>query len=226
MLNPALPRILPFATFMLFIALPETLGFISESLVPSPETMQHIYPLQIGLPLLLMLIFRKQYAELSLSELGSFAHTALAILTGIVVYILWIQMDWALFSSAPSLGFRPYLFEDPSIRISMTAIRVFGAAIVVPLFEELFWRSFLTRYLAGRDFIAVPQGTFTIFSFAATALLFGLEHSYLVAGIMAGIAYNLLYRQTRSTTLCVLSHSVTNGLLCVHVLTTENWHYW
>ena len=224
--SPTLARVLPFAAFMLFIALPETLGFLSQSLVPSPETMQFFYPLQIGIPLLLMIVFRKQYVELSLSELGKFAHTALSITTGIVVYILWIHMDWALFSSTPSPGFRPHLFENPSTRVTMTAIRVFGAAIVVPLFEELFWRSFLTRYLAGRDFMTVPQGTFTVFSFAATALLFGLEHTYLIAGIMAGTAYNLLYRQTRSTTQCVLSHAVTNGLLCLHVLTTEEWHYW
>lgn len=224
--TPTLARVLPFAAFMLFIALPETLGFLSQSLVPSPETMQFFYPLQIGIPLLLMIVFRKQYVELSLSELGKFAHTALSITTGIVVYILWIHMDWALLSSTPSPGFRPHLFENPSTRVTMTAIRVFGAAIVVPLFEELFWRSFLTRYLAGRDFMTVPQGTFTVFSFAATSLLFGLEHTYLIAGIMAGTAYNLLYRQTRSTTQCVLAHAVTNGLLCLHVLTTEEWHYW
>lgn len=223
---PVLARTLPFAAYMLFIAFPETVALLGERFALTPQDKQALYPLQIGLPVLLMVLFRKQYTELAAADLRSMRATLAALLCGIIVFLLWLPLDWIPFGAAPAEGFRPDLYTHPTQRAVMTLLRVTGATLVVPLFEELFWRSFLSRYLISRNFLAVPQGTFTAFSFAATTLLFGLEHTFLVAGIMAGAAYNLLYRFTKSTTQCVLAHAVTNGLLCAHVLATQSWHYW
>ena len=92
--------------------------------------------------------------------------------------------------------------------------------------EELFWRSFFIRYLIGPDFSKVPIGMATWPSFLLTTVLFGLEHNLFFAGIMAGIAYNLLLYYTRSISHCIIAHGLTNLLLGIYVLTTERWHFW
>jgi CAAX prenyl protease-like protein len=108
----------------------------------------------------------------------------------------------------------------------MIGARLAGAVLLVPVMEELFWRSFLIRYLIETDFSKVPIGQFTWASCIITVVLFGLEHNLILAGIMAGLAYNLLLYFTRSIFHCTLSHAVTNLLLGLYVLQTGNWHFW
>ena len=69
--------------------------------------------------------------------------------------------------------------DDPfqagmGVGIVLAAIRIFGAVVVVPVMEELFWRSFLMRYIVTPQFTTVRLGTFTPLSFGATVVLFGL----------------------------------------------------
>jgi hypothetical protein len=92
--------------------------------------------------------------------------------------------------------------------------------------EELFWRSFLLRYIINSDFMSVRVGTYTLFSFLVGSGLFGLEHTLVLAGIMAGIAYSLLLYWTKSIYQCVLSHAVTNFVLGIYVLQTGYWQFW
>jgi CAAX prenyl protease-like protein len=56
--------------------------------------------------------------------------------------------------------------------------------------------------------------------------MFGFEHNYILAGIMAGVAYNILLYKTRSLAQCVLAHAVTNLALAVYVVVTGNWQFW
>ena len=108
----------------------------------------------------------------------------------------------------------------------MTFFRIAGAVLVVPLMEELFWRSFLIRYIIDKNFDSVRMGTFTWASFLITAVLFGFEHNYILAGIMAGVFYNLLLYKTRSLAQCVLAHAVTNLALAIYVVSTGKWQFW
>jgi CAAX prenyl protease-like protein len=112
------------------------------------------------------------------------------------------------------------------VGVVLAAIRLFGAVIVVPVMEELFWRSFLIRYLVTPTFTMVPLGTFTPLSFGATVVLFGLEHHLWLAGMLAGAAYNLILYKTRRLWPCILAHALTNLLLGIHVLRTGEWHWW
>ena len=92
--------------------------------------------------------------------------------------------------------------------------------------EELFWRSFLIRWVINPDFEKVALGTFSLGSFAATVILFGLEHHLWLAGIMAGVAYYALLYKTKRLGPCVMAHSTTNLALGIHVLATEEWQWW
>ena len=42
------------------------------------------------------------------------------------------------------------------------AVRFFGLVALVPLIEELFWRSFLIRWLVDPEFTKVPIGRVTL----------------------------------------------------------------
>ena len=106
------------------------------------------------------------------------------------------------------------------------AFRLAGAAIVIPLAEELFWRSFALRFLEKSAFKSIPLGQFSWFSFILVSLAFGLEHHRWLPGIIAGLAYaGLLYR-TKNLFSPILSHAVTNLLLGVYVLSTGRWEFW
>lgn len=58
------------------------------------------------------------------------------------------------------------------------------------------------------------------------AALFALEHTMLVAGFLAGLAYAVLYMKTANLWSSVLAHAVTNGLLGIWILTTGRWYLW
>ncbi|MFA5700415.1 MAG: CAAX prenyl protease-related protein, partial [Desulfuromonas sp.] len=77
-----------------------------------------------------------------------------------------------------------------------------------------------------KEFMQVSIGKFTWFSFLATAVLFGLEHNLYLAGICAGILFNLVLYRTRSIFQCVLSHATANLALGIYVLNSGNWHFW
>ena len=108
----------------------------------------------------------------------------------------------------------------------MRQTSLLGAVIVVPVMEELFWRSFLMRYLINPDFRSVPMGSFTRFSFFTTAVLFGLEHHRVIEGIIAGILYNFLLTRQKKLKGVILAHAVTNFGLGIYVIVTESWMFW
>ena len=50
------------------------------------------------------------------------------------------------------------------------AVRMLGLVLIVPLFEELFWRSFVVRWIIDPDdFRKVPIGRVTLAAGAITA---------------------------------------------------------
>lgn len=224
----AIYRYIPFALFMAFIGLDELIRFLAGQGLFKLEatTLYYLYPVKALTVGALLYIFRKQYHELTFRDLANLPATLAACGVGLLVFVLWIKMDWTFGASGVPQGFNPALLQGREVRIAMTIFRIAGAVLVVPLMEELFWRSFLIRYIINRNFGAVPMGTFTWASFIITVVLFGFEHNYLLAGIMAGIFYNLLLYRSRSLAHCVLAHTVTNLALAIYVVSTGNWQFW
>jgi len=226
--RPAMYRYLPFAVFMAFIGFDEFsrflagLGFITLE----ATTLCFLYPVKALAAGSLLYLFRKHYRELNFRDLANIPATLAACGVGLLVFALWIRMDWTFGAASAPQGFNPALLSGRAVQIAMTFARIAGAVLVVPLMEELFWRSFLIRYIIDRNFGTVPVGTFTWASFIFTVVLFGLEHNYILAGIMAGIFYNLLLYRNRSLAHCVLAHSVTNLALAIYVVFTGKWQFW
>lgn len=222
-------RYLPFAVFMGFIAINEGLRHLAEQglVTLSSTTLYYLYPLKTLVVAVLLFHYRKEYRELSRRDLTHLPSTAASILLGLLVFVLWINMDWTLSSATGDPeGFNPTLLAGTGLQISMTAFRIAGAVLLVPIMEELFWRSFLMRYIIDHNFEKVTIGAFTWPSFLIAAVLFGLEHHFILAGITAGALYSLLLYRTRSIAQCILSHAVTNLALAVYVLYTGKWYFW
>lgn len=226
--HPALYRYLPFAVFMVFIGFDELIRFLAgHSIVRlDTTTLYYLYPVKVAVVAYLLLRFAGTYQELDFRDLKKIPETVAVTGIGLLVFVLWINMDWSLGSVAASPGFDPTLFPDKRTQVAMTAFRIAGAVLVVPLMEELFWRSFLIRYIIDKDFDRVSLGDFTWTSFLLTVVLFGLEHSYILAGMMAGIFYNLILYRTRSLAQCVLAHAVTNLALALYVIYSGEWRFW
>jgi len=217
------PRILPFASYMAFVAIH---GLVTSW--PGLEVEDGIlwlYPIKIGFVSLVLLHYRKSYTELKVSVFSGIGEVVLACGVGIFVYLAWVRMNFSWASQGPVGGYNP--FEAAGSRaFYLAGFRLLGASLVVPIMEELFWRSFLIRFIVSADFLSLPLGKFTVNSFVISTLLFGVEHHLWLAGMMAGAAYTLLLYKTGRIWSCILAHGVTNFALGLHVLVTQEWFWW
>ncbi len=221
-------RIIPFAVFMGFIGVEQGCRWlISHQLVRLSETdLLYLYPCKALCVGVLLFRFRRDYSELNPVDLKKLSHTIASVALGLLVFALWIHMDWNFGQVVPETGFNPDRVDQQLLKNVLILFRLCGAALVVPVMEELFWRSFLLRYIIKPDFIQVPLGTFTWASFLIGAVLFGLEHHLIFAGVMAGMAYSLLLYWTKSLYQCIVAHAVTNLALGIYVLSTQAWQFW
>lgn len=212
-------RILPFAAYVLFIIAADAL----ERLGVPASTLRWLYPLKIGAVALLLALFWRQYQELGRPSISR-KQALVATAAGAVVLALWISLDasWMIVGSAP--GFDPR--DGGRLDWPLVLVRSAGAALVVPVMEELFWRSFLLRWVADPDFEKIDPSQAGLKSFLITSVLFGFEHNLWLAGIVAGAVYCVLFMRHRTLWSPILAHAVTNGLLGVWVVWTGNWSYW
>lgn len=212
-------RILPFGAYIFFIIL----GDMLERTGLSRAELRWLYPVQIGVVAVLLAVFWRRYHELR-APLPGAVHLLVSVLAGIVVLVLWINLDapWMTVGSSP--GYDPR--SNGELDWLLIVIRIAGAALVVPVMEELFWRSFVMRWVDAADFEALEPARVGIKGFLVSVVLFGFEHNLWLAGIVAGSAYSLLYMRHRNLWSAVIAHAVTNGLLGAWVVATGSWAFW
>ena len=154
---------------------------------------------------------------------------------GVGVFALWVAPDllspgWrfhGIFQNGLTGRLTVSMPESARTDLVVLALRLARAALLVPILEELFWRGWLPRFLDAKDFRSLPLGHFSRTSFAATAVLFAVEHGpFWEVGLLAGIAYNLWMQHTRSLGDLIAAHGLTNLLLGIFVLRTERWEFW
>lgn len=228
MKNKALPRILPFIVFMGFIGVEGLATYLNDTefITLNRTDLYYLYPLKALAVTCVLAYLWKYYIEIHWYDLKDLKTFSISVLTGLLIFILWINLDFNIATQGSPSGFNPQHIDNNFTRISMICIRMIGAVILVPVMEELFWRSFLIRYIITSDFNKTAIGHFTWTSFLITAVLFGLEHHYILAGIIAGIIFNLLLYHTKSIAHCILSHAVANLALGIYVLLSGEWRFW
>jgi CAAX prenyl protease-like protein len=105
-------------------------------------------------------------------------------------------------------------------------VHMVGMTIIVPPLEEVLYRSFLYRYLASPNFLAVPMNRFLPLPFFVTIGFFGLSHNEWLAGIICGAAYQWLVIQKDRLGDAMTAHAITNFLLGIYIVWRGEWHFW
>jgi CAAX prenyl protease-like protein len=223
--SPEFARIAAFAAYILLLAAdPYLAHWLSQ--FPGADA-RWLYAVRVAVTAAILLWFWRDYHELrGHAGAGLLQHVALATSGGVLVFALWIlpYPAWAVLQGGGQ-GFTP-VFADGSMDWGLAIIRLCGVVLVVPVMEELFFRSFLMRWLENRHFMAQDPAQVSAFAFMATAVLFAVEHQLWLAGLLAGLIYGGLYCWTRRLWVSVLAHAVTNGLLGLWVIHARAWHYW
>ena len=218
----ALVRITPFAAFMVLLAvrgaLPADAAFGLDARWGYGVTV-----LVVGA---LLLAFRREYGELVAQTFPTWLETLLAVAVGVVVFGLWITLDasWMRLGT-PGAGFVPTDAQG-QLQWPLVVLRWVGAALIVPLMEELFWRSFFMRWIQGVQFETVVPRQVGLKAVVLSTFVFVLAHTLWLAAAIAGLAYAWLYVRTGKLWVPVIAHAVTNGALGVWVLMTGRWAYW
>ena len=191
-------------------------------------SLKWMYPLQVVIVSLVFLLLSRSVTTWRPARPWS------SIAVGILVFIVWIGPDVLLPNYRNHWLFQNGLFGQQSTLDTVLqtdyvffAFRLFGAAIVVPIVEELFWRGWLMRYLIDPGFERVPLGAYSTTSFWITAIFFAAEHGiFWDVGLAASVIYNWWMIRTRSLADCMLAHAVTNATLGAYVIAYGHWQYW
>ena len=104
--------------------------------------------------------------------------------------------------------------------------RGLGSSIVVPPLEEVFYRSFVYRYLTKAEFESVPLGQFKWTPFLISSAVFGCAHREWLAGILCGFAYQGLVCWRKRLGDAITAHAITNFLLALWVMGRGAWKFW
>lgn len=168
----------------------------------------------------------RDYGELAWQTRPGLGEVALAVVVGVLVFAVWIQLDapWMRLGE-PTASFVP-LDAQGRIDWPLVIVRWIGAALVVPVMEELFWRSFLMRWIADPRFEAVDPRRVGLRAVLLSTFVFVLVHTLWLAAIVAGLAYAWLYLRTGKLWVPVIAHAVTNGVLGIWVVQSGQWAFW
>lgn len=219
----ATPYVLPFLLFIVLMAVSGML--IDNSELAKRFDVRWLYAARIVLVGAAVLYFWPSYSELRRPYRIQSSQLLGSIALGVVVFLFWIQLDIKWLSIGESNGFVP-LAADGSLSWAHVIPRLIGAAVLVPVIEELFWRSFLMRWLENPEFLAVQPARIKLKVLLISSVIFALEHNLWFAGLLAGLAYGWLYIRTGNLWYPIIAHATTNGILGLWVIYTGNWQFW
>ena len=153
----------------------------------------------------------------------------LDVLVGVASAALWIVPylvfsfdfgDGALSPFGPdrSKGFDPHVMGSEYATL-LLGLRFVGFALVIPIVEELFVRSFVMRFVqeyeTNKDFHTLPVGRYTRWSLWITALVFTLGHvpwEWWVA-LPWFVLTTLWFYKRRSIVSVIVVHAVANATI-------------
>lgn len=209
----------PPITFRMALLIPLVV-MLSATLVTSALTItvDWWYPVRVVLTACALILLWRHYRSIR------FRVTWFAVAAGVLVFLLWVflvpedPMNSAMIDES--------LREVPSsLLIVWLVFRTLGAVITVPLAEELAFRGYLFE-LTGKDETSGWRSRFPWPALLFSSVLFGLMHSFWLAGLLAGVAYGLVRCYRGNVADAFVAHATTNALLSAYVLTTGSWSLW
>jgi len=213
-----LPSVLPLFLFLIFTSFEQSFGVRAYPIC---------YTIKIAAVGILLFILKDSFIELRWNSKG----VVLAALLGPVLTALWIVVD-QLTPHFKFLGSRaaydPFTsIHRPGLCWLFIVVRFFGLVAVAPLIEEIFYRSFLLRFVINpNDFTKVPLGKYDLTSFVAVVVLMASAHPEYLAAALFSAAMNVLIIRTKNLWATVVAHSSTNLCLGIYVILFHAWKYW
>ena len=212
--SPLLVRVIPFAAFAALTMLQGQLGLTSQYWIYGLKTVVGAWLLWLVRPYVKEMRWKLSWE---------------AVLVGVAVFIAWVGLD----------GLYPMLAErsggcNPSeaygagsfLAIAFIFVRIVGSSLVVPPLEEIFYRSFIYRYLIKSDFLKIPFGRFEWRAFLIAGVVFGIAHYEWLPGILCAFAYQGLVCRKDRLGDAITAHAITNFLLRVWVVTRGAYQFW
>ena len=193
------------------------------------EFMQYYVPIYIAKVVLVtaaLVYFRSVWREIRFE--GKWVLPSAII--GVALCAIWIGIEknvpYTHFLGERT-AFNPFTeVDDPAMRAAFFGFRFFGLVLMVPLMEEIFWRSFLLRFITKPDFLSLKVGEFSTNALLIGAALFGLAHPEWLPAVIFALAISLWLRYTKSLFAVIIVHVVTNLALGLWVVTQRDWIFW
>lgn len=235
--SPALVRAIPFGVFVALTFLQEQCGETSRYWIYFAKTV-------VGAAMLF--VVWRHIAELK------WKFSLWAVMAGVGVFALWVGLD-AYYphtneiqsrficpllksvgltdSCAEPVAPTPWnpntaFGSGSALAIFFICVRILGSSLVVPPLEEVFWRSFIYRYVARREFDREPLGKWFPLSFLLTSVFFGFAHHQWLAGILCGFVYQGLVVWKNRLGDAMTAHAITNCLLGLWIVWKGQWQFW
>lgn len=166
------------------------------------------YVLRIVAGVIALWWYREFYRKLRVER------APLACAIGALGFVVWLLLA----RGGDTARFQAELARfTPGMAAAWVAIRCLGSTLIVPLAEELAFRSFLWTELRRK---LRPLATVLV-----SGIAFGLLHHDIVAAALVGVLYGLVRWRSDTVLDAALAHAVTNGLLAVHAVVTGDFRY-
>lgn len=221
--SPVLVRVVPFAFFLALTSAQNAFG---------DDARFWIYLAKTILGAWMLWELRPRLEEMRWTPSGA------ALGVGTVCFMLWVGLvpafqSLGLPSSFAELKVAGHPWNPPAqfgaqsgLAWFFVAVRLLGSTLIVPPLEEVFFRSFVYRYLAKPDFLSVPLGQFRWTPFLLTSAIFAVEHREWLAGLLCGCAFQGLVCWKKRLGDAIAAHALTNLLLGLWVVGKGAWNFW
>ena len=219
--SPLLARVLPFVVFLVLTSCQGSLGPESHFWIYLAKCVVGAWMIWVTWPLVSEMRWRISFE---------------ALLAGTLVFILWVALDvpYTKFSQPDDSWNLQKQFGAASVMVWVFAgVRIAGSTLLVPMLEEVFYRSLLYRYILAPNWLFTAHNQFSARPFLVTSIVFGITHQHWLAGIACGMIYQLLVLRTNRIGDAITAHAVTNFLLGLWVITQgfgyagkSQWHFW
>lgn len=147
------------------------------------------------------------------------------VLCGLFVFAVWIALVPAD-AEASEAARASLAAASPAVALGWVVVRALGAAVVIPLLEELAFRRGLQDWITAHCGIASSQLARKGLGLVASSVAFSALHVQLLAALLASLAYGALYARRGNLGSAVVAHVVTNAALASYVIALGQWSYW
>jgi uncharacterized protein len=220
---PTISRVLPFATFIGLMILESVLEWLAPALHAKVKVF--LYPLRVlitGFVLIWVWVVLEKYRPPWKGMPATSILMSAAV--GFFIIVFWIVVGPMFRVGTPS-GINP-IPQDASTAMFWLTLRFVGAVLLVPIIEELFWRSYLARRIDAVEVDTLKPQNIAWKAILASSIAFGLAHSEVLAGVVAGIAFCWLYKRRGDLREPIIAHAVANALLFAYVLKYSAFEFW